>query len=135
MILLFDENLPVKVARVVAALGTDGAHHLTDHLDRGTSDEDIFAWLEGRDWLLVTQDRNMSKKKHQIAEIQRHKVGGFVLVGKNDRTVEQMCSFIIDCLQKMRARANEDRPFLYAITASKEFQPLISAAPKRRRRR
>ena len=134
MILLFDENIPARVAAVVAALGVDGAHHVTEHLDRGTADADIFAWLEGRDWLYVTQDQHIAKRQHEIAAIRSNRIGGFVLVGKNDRTVEQMASFVIECLPRMRARANEARPFLYSISPKKEFTALVSAEPRRRRR-
>lgn len=136
MILLLDENMPPKVADAIHALGTYSASHSTKYLPRGAKDTVVFAFLKNKDWLLLSLDKKIAERPHEIAAYRSAGVGGFVLMGKADRSVEQMCAFVFDLLPKMRKLANETpRPFLYGISPNKRFKLLLAPVPHQRRKR
>lgn len=115
MILFFDENMPPRVADALRALGTVEAWHLTQHLPRGTPDEEVFAFLAGKDWLLVTQDERIRKRPHQRQALLAAGVGAFILTGRADRNVEQTLQFLLSRLDEMRRLAGAARPFIFGV--------------------
>ncbi|MGH7717676.1 MAG: DUF5615 family PIN-like protein [Steroidobacteraceae bacterium] len=116
MILFFDENFPVQIARALSELGYK-ATHLADELPRGTSDEQLFQHLNGRDCYLVTQDVQMSRKPHQKLALLQAGLGVFVFTGRAERSLTQMMVMVLQNLERMTTAAERtSRPFIYGIS-------------------
>ena len=123
MILLLDENMPPRVADALHALGTVEAYHVTKYLPRGAPDVDVFAFLQDRpDWILVTQDAMIRRRKQELAALKSAGVGAFILTGSVDRNVESMLAFLADALDGMRKHATTRRPFIFSISDRKRFE-------------
>lgn len=127
MILLLDENMPAKVADALSALGTVTAHHVTRFLPRGATDLEIFEFLrEQQDWVLVTQDRRITKRPQELAALRDARVGAFVFTGKADRSLEQSMQLVLDSLPQMRRHvAQATRPFVFGISDRRRFERLV----------
>ena len=74
-ILALDENLPPSVAQALAILRFP-ITHVTDHVGRGTPDEDLFDEAAARNWVLVTRDAKMWRKRAQQAALLQAGIGG-----------------------------------------------------------
>ena len=126
MILLLDENMPPRVADALHTLGTVEAYHVTKYLPKGTSDVEVFEFLADKpEWVLVTQDEKIRKRKHELAALRQAKVGAFILTGSTDRNVEEMLAFLAGCLSGMRKHADSTkRPYVIGISDRKRFEQL-----------
>lgn len=80
--IVLDENLPKTLAQAMDLLDQKGdvsVVHITDVVPAGTPDEE-WASHVGRDgWCVITLDRNILRRKHEIQEMTRCGVGLFVL--------------------------------------------------------
>ena len=64
MTFAFDENVSPAIVLALKTLEYP-VIHCTEFLPRGTPDEQLFEGIANRDFFLVTQDQNMSRKRHQ----------------------------------------------------------------------
>lgn len=98
MILLLDENLPMKVARALAELGID-ARHVRDHFPERTPDIEIFAFIaKVENCFLLTRDDKIRRHPHEIAALRAAGIGVFILTGRAQKSVIETMSFVCDCL-------------------------------------
>lgn len=123
--LLFDENLPPKIASALQALGECEARHVVDYLPRGTPDEEVFEFAASRGWFLVTQDARIARNPHQRAAMMQAGIGTFILTGRANRTVVEMMAFILDRLPPiLEAAERSTPPFIYGIPDRAPLQRL-----------
>ena len=85
MIFAFDENVSTAIVQALKSLDYPVVH-CTDFLARGTPDDVLFEEIASRGYFLVTQDQNMSRKKHQRAAMLSLGLGVFVFTGRASRT-------------------------------------------------
>ena len=78
MTFLFDENISQLIVDALKALGKPVAY-LTDILPRGTDDIALFSRLSELSWFLVTQDKIIKRKKHELEALRRAGLGAFIL--------------------------------------------------------
>jgi PIN like domain len=81
---LFDENISQLVVDALKALGKPVAY-LTDILPRGTDDITLFSRLAELGWFLVTQDKKIKRKKHELEALRRAGLGAFIFYGKSGK--------------------------------------------------
>jgi len=113
--LALDENLPPTVAQALAVLKFP-VTHVTDHLPRGTPDEQLFAEAAARDWVLVTRDAKMWRKRAQQEALLQAGIGVFVLVSSAAHSPPELTALLLRRLPEMlelmeRAR----RPFVFRV--------------------
>lgn len=127
MILLLDENMPPRVADALHALGTVEAYHVTKFLPRGASDMDVFELLrEHASWVLVTQDRNITRRPQELAALRSAQVAAFVFTGKANRSLEEMLALLVSSLEQMRKKASTTaRPFVYSVSDRRRYDRLV----------
>jgi hypothetical protein len=75
---LFDENISHFIVDALKALGKPVAY-LTDILPRGTQDVTLFSKLGELGWFLVTQDKRIKRKKHELEALRQAGIGAFIL--------------------------------------------------------
>ena len=115
MKLAFDENLPPKVAQVLALLDFPVIHVL-DELPRGTLDQDLFQEAVKRDWILVTHDKGMWKKKGHRQALMQSGAGVFVLVSSAANSPPELTTLLLRRLPEMLTLAQKTkRPFVLRV--------------------
>lgn len=125
MILFFDENIPPKVPQALQVLGTCEARHLVDHLPRGTSDEEIFAFLSLQGWILVTQDERIRRNPHQRKALVDAGIGVVILTGRAQRTVDQTMIFMLGIIPKLLPEITKlTPPFILGVTDRQKIEKL-----------
>jgi predicted nuclease of predicted toxin-antitoxin system len=113
--LALDENLPLKVAQALALLDFPVTHVL-DHLARGTTDEDLFAEAAKRDWVLVTRDAKMWRKKAQREALRQAGIGVFVLVSSAAHSPSELMAVLLKRIDEMvRLAEQTKRPFVLRV--------------------
>ena len=116
MTFLFDENISGLVVDALKALGKPVAY-LTDILPRGTVDQDLFSRLGDLGWFLVTQDKKIRRKKHELEALRRAGIGAFIFTGRAERDVDAMMMLVLKHFNEMQRLANETRPpFVFGIS-------------------
>ena len=116
MTFLFDENISGVVVDALKALGKPVAY-LTDILPRGTVDQDVFSRLGELGWLLVTQDKKIKRKKHELEALRRAGIGAFIFTGRAERDVDSMMMLVLKHFNEMQRLADETtRPFIFGIS-------------------
>src|SRR5579863_9768837 len=76
--------MPVGLAHALRLLNKD-AHDVREEPDlgRGTLDETWIPYVAERNWTVITQDRNIARRKDQLQLLRSHRVGAFIIAGKN----------------------------------------------------
>ncbi len=115
MTFAFDENLPPKVAQALALLDFPVVHVL-DVLPRGTPDQDLFGEAVARDWVLVTHDKGMWKKKGHREALMQSGAGVFVLVSSAAHSPAELTELLLRKLPDMLQLVERTkRPFVFRV--------------------
>jgi PIN like domain len=113
---LFDENISQLVVDALKALGKPVAY-LTDILPRGTDDITLFSRLAELGWFLVTQDKKIKRKKHELEALRRAGLGAFIFTGRAERDIDSMMMLVLRSFNEMQTLATETkRPFIFGIS-------------------
>lgn len=116
MTFLFDENISQLVVDALKALGKPVAY-LTDILPRGTDDITLFSRLAELGWFLVTQDKKIRRKKHELEALRRVGLGAFIFTGRAERDVDSMMMLVLRSFNEIQTLAAETkRPFIFGIS-------------------
>ena len=116
MTFLFDENISQLVVDALKALGKPVAY-LTDILPRGTDDITLFSRLAELGWFLVTQDKKIKRKKHELEALRRAGLGAFIFTGRAERDIDSMMMLVLKSFNEMQTLATETkRPFIFGIS-------------------
>ena len=126
-----DENLSYKVANALKALDRD-VHHVTEVLGKGVSDEKILRELNRRGWFLITQDKRIRRRKHEVQAMLQEKVGAFIFMGQADKSLETMAMMILKHIGDMEKLARKtNRPFVFGISDRGKIERLDAAVDDR----
>jgi hypothetical protein len=79
---LIDENLSVRFAESLRAIGQD-IDHVTEVLYEGAPDTEVLEFAGTNGYFLITKDNRIRYKPNEKAALRRHQVGVFLLGGKN----------------------------------------------------
>lgn len=124
MKLVFDENLPQSVAHALATVGLPVSHVLSEGVLRGTPDSELFAIAHDREWVLVTRDRNMWRKKGERAALSQAGVGILVIVSSSAQTPQQLLALLSRRLPEMlQAVERSPRPFVLRVPDKGKIGP------------
>lgn len=120
---LFDEDTSVRLAEAMRTLG-EPVQHVQKHPDlgKGTPDDVVFRVAEERDYYLVTRDRQMRDRRHQLAAIKEMGLGVFFLhIGKKESPpFWKEVKLVIKRWEEIKAFAdNNSRPFTAGVYKSK----------------
>ena len=80
--------------RALKELGKPVAY-ITDILPRGTDDLTIFRQLGQLEWILVTQDQNIKRKKHEREAMKQAMIGAFIFTGRAEKDIDSMTILIL----------------------------------------
>jgi PIN like domain len=98
------------------ALGKPAAY-VTEIVQRGTDDLTIFSKLSQLGWMLVTQDQNIKRKKHQREALKQAGIGAFIFTGRAERNVDSMMILILKHFEQMEKYAGSTKPpFIFGIS-------------------
>ncbi|HEX8691313.1 MAG TPA: DUF5615 family PIN-like protein [Longimicrobium sp.] len=115
VVLLFDENVPRRLARALREELGESAYHVRDVLPPGAPDEAVFRYAGERGWCVLGSDRKVLRTPHERAVIGDLGVGAFFL---ND-TVQGFCTIVRTVVRHWpelkRLAVQEPRPFLYLV--------------------
>jgi hypothetical protein len=113
---LFDENISPLVAEALKVLGKPVAY-ITDILPRGIDDITLFAKLGQLEWFLVTQDKKIRRKRHELEAIKQAGIGAFIFTGRAEKGVEEMTIMVLRHFGEMeRLASRTKRPFIFGIS-------------------
>jgi predicted nuclease of predicted toxin-antitoxin system len=112
----FDNDLPEKLAQAMCLLDEDGeVEHLRKTFPQNTKDE---VWLEyvGKEGLvLITRDQKIRKRPMELKEYNTHKVGAFILTGKNLGKWREIKQLICAWEEIRTLAADTQRPFAFEV--------------------
>ena len=115
MTLLFDENISHRVVAALKALGHP-VEHVLQILPQGATDETIFREAGERGWCLVTQDKNIKRKKVQREAMKQAGAGVFVFTGRARRSVDELTIVLLERMPEiLELAARTKPPFMFGI--------------------
>jgi hypothetical protein len=121
---LFDENISHFIVDALKALGKPVAY-LTDILPRGTQDVTLFSKLGELGWFLVTQDKRIKRKKHELEALRQAGIGAFIFTGRAERDVDSMMVLLLRHFSEIQRLASETkRPFIFGVSDRGSFDRL-----------
>ena len=86
-------------------------------LPRGTDDVTIFRRLGELEWVLVTQDQNIKRKKHEREAMKQSMLGAFIFTGRAEKDIDSMTILILKHFRQMEKFAGSTRrPFIFGIS-------------------
>lgn len=122
MTFVFDENVSPALVKVLLLLEYP-VIHCTEFLPRGTADHVLFEEIASQGSFLVTQDQNMSRKKHQRAAMLALGLGVFIFTGKASRSNREFALLLQQSFPEIEHRAETTaRPFVFGITDRRKFE-------------
>jgi len=111
---LIDENLSVKIARSLRSIDQD-VHHVTEVLSQGAPDTEVLEFAGDNDYVLITKDNRIRYKPNEKAALRKHKVGVFLLGGKNVGFFETYQQLIRNWNKILECAASTERPFVRRV--------------------
>ena len=116
MTFLFDENISHLVVDALKALGKPVAY-VSDILPRGTDDLTLFSKLGELGWYLITQDKRIRRKKHELEALKQAAIGAFIFTGRAERDVDSMMLLVLTHFSQIQSLASETpKPFVFGIS-------------------
>jgi hypothetical protein len=113
---LFDENISPVVVNALKELGKPVAY-LTEILHRGADDLTIFTKLGELGWFLITQDKRIRRKKHELEAMRQARIGAFIFTGRAERDVDSLMILILKHFEEIQKLAGStNRPFIFGIS-------------------
>ncbi len=112
-----DNNLSPKLAAGMLAFGEEVAH-LTDHFDKSADDREWIPWLGKGDWFLISRDLKIRFKPAEKLALVQHKVGAFLLGGKNRSRCQLIMQLVKAWPHIKECARNEKRPFVFGVPSS-----------------
>ena len=111
---LIDENLSVKIARSLRNIDQD-VHHVIEELYEGAPDTEVLEFAGSNDFFLITKDDRLRYQPNEKAALRRHRVGVFLLGGKNIGFLETYQQLIRNWDKVLECAGNTNRPFVRRI--------------------
>ena len=111
---LIDENLSVKIAHSLKEIDQDVVH-VTEALYQGAPDTEVLEFAGDNDCFLITKDNRIRYKPNEKAALREHKVGVFLLGGKNVSFLETFQQLIRNWDKILDCAASTKRPFVRRI--------------------
>jgi predicted nuclease of predicted toxin-antitoxin system len=111
---LIDENLSNKMARSLRDIDQE-VFHVTELLKAGSSDLEVLEYAGSNDFFLITKDNRIRYKPNEIAAVRRHKVGIFLLGGKNVPFLETYQQLIRNWDRILECAQATNKPFIRRI--------------------
>ena len=115
MTFLLDENLSFRTANALKALEKPVVH-VTEILEAGSTDEEIFEELSQRGWFLLTQDQKIRRRRHQREAMMQQGLGVFVLTGRAVKSLDDLTIMVLEHFDEIERLARDTRtPFIFGI--------------------
>ena len=111
---LIDENLSAKMARSLRSIDQD-VDHVTEVLPQGSPDTEVLEFAGANGYFLITKDNRIRYKPNEKAALKKHKVGVFLLGGKNVGFFETYQQLIRNWGKILECAAETRRPFVRRI--------------------
>lgn len=125
MTFFFDNNISPNMAHAMALLdGECNIIHLQDQFQDGTKDKDWLPQVGDNGYILVTRDRRITKRRAELETYKRHKVGAFILTGKNLGIWAQVKQLILAWENMKRFAEKTQRPFAFQIRSKGKIIPI-----------
>lgn len=123
MILVLDEQTPKQAAAALAALDLPVKHVILEGLN-GTKDPELFKILRDRDWILISDDREMRKKPQERAGIVASGVGVYAFTGTRFKNARVLTLLLLKMWDELFEDAStRKRPFIMQITDQCSIKP------------
>jgi PIN like domain len=76
-----------------------------------------FYWFGELGWFLVTQDKKIKRKKHELEALRRAGLGAFIFTGRAERDIDSMMMLVLKSFNEMQRLATQTkRPFIFGIS-------------------
>jgi hypothetical protein len=114
---IFDNDLPPCLAAGIRALedGQENILHLADEFPPNTEDEEWLPNVGARNLIVITRDARQRRNPTERAAYHRHRVGAFVLAGKNLKAWDLIEQTVRNWQRIKSLARTSQRPFFYRI--------------------
>jgi predicted nuclease of predicted toxin-antitoxin system len=121
----FDNNISLNMARAMELLDIECCvRHLQEQFEEGTKDEEWLPFVGDNGYILVTRDKKITKRKGELEAYKRHKVGAFILTGKNMPIWAQVKQLILSWEKMKNLAEKTPRPFAFQIRSKGKIIPI-----------
>lgn len=115
MTFFLDNNLSPVLAKGLREFGED-VQHLRDAFPANTPDEVWLPAIGERGWYLITRDKRIRTRPHQIDALVRSNVGAFVFTQKRDPLRWGWVELVVRRWREIQRFADShDRPFVAGV--------------------
>ncbi len=133
MTFLFDENMPICLAKVIQVLDVDNEYkkppvhkidHITEHYKAGADDPDVVRKAKSLKAIIVSQDDDYKNISATFELVKKLKVGYvlFKTTQKSGSLYNDIVIAFIKAWQRVKNAISEDKPpFMYIIERTGEI--------------
>lgn len=112
----FDNNISPNIARALALLNDDcSICHLQDKYAPNTTDEEWLRDIGNQGFILITRDKKITKRKAELSAYKIHKIGAFILTGKNLRIWDLVKQLVLAWERIKELSERTQRPFAFSV--------------------
>ena len=125
MILFFDRNTGTALPKALALLRPPHPiEYHQAHFPQMSPDDVWLPEVGRRGWVVVAQDYNFHRRRHELDAIRRYQIGVFYLWGANSPTWDIARVFLraFDAVETIEATV--PKPFVYRILKDGRLQPV-----------
>jgi hypothetical protein len=114
---VFDNDLPPCLAAGIRAFedGLETVLHLSSEFPPDTADEEWLPQVGSRNLIVITRDARQRRNPAERAAYHRHRIGAFVLAGKNLKAWDLIEQTIRNWQKIKDLSRTSERPFFYRV--------------------
>lgn len=127
MKLLFDANFSPRIVRALRELDLEcELVHSTEHLAQAAKDPEVFELARTLEAVLVTKDRKILKRQHELAAYRTAGIAGFIFTGTAQRKLAEEAAFVLSVIAEViKVAAHHRPPYVFRVTDLKKIEKLL----------
>lgn len=124
---LFDANFSPRIVRALRELELDcELVHSTEHLAPAAKDPEVFQLARSLEAILVTKDRKILKREHELAAYHSAGIAAFIFTGTAQRKLAEEAAFVLAVIAEViKVAAHHRAPYVFRVTDLKKIEKLL----------
>jgi len=125
MTFFFDNNISIKIVKAIRLIQEEiDVKHITEDLPGDTTDEKLLEHVGNNEFILITKDKNISKRKHELLAFKKYSVRAFILTGKNSSRWQDIKQIIM-AWEEMKRLADKTGCWAYTIRPKGKIERIL----------
>ncbi|NPV82766.1 MAG: DUF5615 family PIN-like protein [Candidatus Aminicenantes bacterium] len=126
MTFFFDNNISHKIVEAFRLLDEDlELKHCVECSLHNVPDDELLKCVGQYNYILITKDKKISKRRHELRVFQKYRVRAFILIGKRQSRWQDIRQLVLAWEEMKRISADKEQCWAYSIRPNGKLEKLL----------